>query len=125
MPRDDLGQALKLLRFVRGWTERQLARAAGVRDRLVGQYERGERRPEAEELRRLVAAMRFPPDAVERAQRFLAGLREPGPQQEVVAARPPEATGALEQEVEGLEAEMDAVRSHLGRLLRELARRDG
>lgn len=122
MPRDDLGQALKLLRFVRGWEQRQLARAAKLRGRAVAEFEGGSR-PEPEELRRLIAAMGFPPDAVERAQRFLAGLRETGPEE--AAAPPAEETAALEREVEQLEAEMDGVRSHLGRLLRDLAHRRG
>lgn len=121
MPRDDLGQALRLLRFVRGWEQRQLARAAKLRGRAVAEFEGGSR-PEPEELRRLIAAMGFPPDAVERAQRFLGGLRETGPE-EAAAAAPAEETAALEREVEQLEAEMDGVRSRLGRLLRDLARR--
>jgi transcriptional regulator with XRE-family HTH domain len=123
MPRDDLGEALKLLRYVRGWEQRQLARAAKVRGHWVGEYESGDRRPEPEELRRLVAAMGFAPDAVERTHRFLAGLREIGPPEapEERAA----ADASLERELEQFEAEMAAAVSRLSRTIRQLARRDG
>jgi len=121
MPRDDLGQVLKLLRFVRGWEQRQLARAAKVRGHWVGEYESG-RRPEPEELRRLVAAMGFPPDAVERAQRFLAGLHETVPPE--APQERAEATASLERELEQFEAEMAAAVSRLSRAIRQLARRD-
>ena len=121
MPRDDLGEALRLLRFVRGWEQRQLARAAKLRGRAVAQFEGGSR-PEPEELRRLVAAMGFAPDAVERTQRFLAGLRETGPPEapEERAA----ADASLEGELEQFEAEMAAAVSRLSRTIRRAARRD-
>jgi transcriptional regulator with XRE-family HTH domain len=120
MPRDDLGQALKLLRFVRGWEQRQLARAAKVRGHWVGEYESG-RRPEPEELRRLIAAMGFPPDAVERAQRFLAGLHETAPPQ--APEERVETDASLERELEQFEVEMAAASSRLSRAIRRVARR--
>lgn len=120
MPHDDLGHVLKLLRFVRGWEQRQLARAAKVRGHWVGEYESG-RRPEPEELRRLIAAMGFPPDAVERAQRFLAGLHETAPPQ--AAAEPAAPDPSLELELEQFEAEMAAAAARLSRAIRRAARR--
>ena len=122
MPKNDLGKALELLRFVRDWTQRELARKAQVRGGWMADYESGAARPEPEELRRMVAAMGFPPDAVERARRFLAYLHGESPAEEAPAASAEE-IAALERELEQYEQETAGAAARLNRILRQLARR--
>jgi len=122
----NLGRALEVLRIARGWTQDELSRAAEMRGSSISRYESGKELPDADALRRLVAAMGFAPDAVERTRRFLAGLRgETGASEEGREARSPEAAAALEREAAALQADLDGVASRLGRLLRDLARHAG
>ncbi len=131
MPPTDRSLALAVLRTIRGWTQRDLARAAEVRTNSVSEFERGTAAPDAETMRRMVTAMGYPPAAVEWTRRFVVAVRE--------GQRPPRGGGAgfargaqsepdgltpLGQEVEQLAAEMDAALARLGRVLRELARRE-
>jgi transcriptional regulator with XRE-family HTH domain len=119
----DLGRALELLRIARGWTQDELSRAAEMRGSSISRYESGKELPDADAVRRLVAGMGFAPDAVERTRRFLAGLRGDKEAGQEGGEPGPEAPAARQGEVERLEAEIDGVVSHLGRVLRELARR--
>jgi transcriptional regulator with XRE-family HTH domain len=122
----DLGRALELLRVARGWTQDELSRAAGMRGSSISRYESGKELPDADAVQRLVAAMGFAPDAVERTERFLAGLRgEAGASEDAREERSPEAAAALEREAAALQADIDGVAARLGRLLRELARQAG
>ena len=118
----DLGRALEVLRIARGWTQDELSRAAEMRGSSISRYESGKELPDVDAVRRLVAAMGFAPDAVERTRRFLAGLRgeEAG---EKGGGSGAEAPAAQPGQVERLEAEIDGVVSDLARVLRELARR--
>ena len=119
----DLGRALEVLRIARGWTQDELSRAAEMRGSSISRYESGKELPDADAVRRLVAAMGFAPDAVERTRRFLAGLRGENEAGEKGEASGAEAPAAQQGEGERLEAEIDGVVSDLGRILRELARR--
>lgn len=94
-----------------------------MRGSSISRYESGKELPDADAVRRLVAAMGFAPNAVERTRRFLAGLRGEKEASEKAGASGAEAPAARQGEVERLEAEIDGVVSHLARVLRELARR--
>jgi transcriptional regulator with XRE-family HTH domain len=48
----DLAIALTLLRVVRGWTQDDLARAAGTANSSISEYERGKKVPELTTLQR-------------------------------------------------------------------------
>jgi transcriptional regulator with XRE-family HTH domain len=64
------GQALTILRVSRGMNRMQLAEAAGVSPVGIGQYERGQHKPRAETLSRILEALDLPPEAIDRAQDF-------------------------------------------------------
>ena|GEM_PF-454183 len=67
------GEALTILRVIRGWTPEDLAAASGLSLRSVQGYERGER-PTAEP-RHLVRALAFPPSLLDRAVEFVERSR--------------------------------------------------
>jgi len=67
------GEALTILRVIRGWTPEDLAAASGFSLRSVQGYERSER-PTAEP-RHLVEALGFPPSLLDRAVEFVERSR--------------------------------------------------
>ncbi len=67
------GEALTILRVIRGWAPEDLAAASGFSLRSVQGYERGER-PTAEP-RHLVQALGFPPSLLDRAAEFVERTR--------------------------------------------------
>ena len=71
----DLAPVLTVLRVCRGWTRTELAKAAGVPNSSLSQYERGQKTPELRTLSRLVEAMGFPLAAVDATKNFLGTLR--------------------------------------------------
>lgn len=64
------GEALTVLRVIRGWTPEDLAAAAGLKPRSIQGYERGER-PMTEPPRQLARAMGFPSTWLDRATEFI------------------------------------------------------
>lgn len=52
------GEYIRQLRREYGWTQQQLAAAVGVDVRSVGRWERGENRPPADHLARMMALLR-------------------------------------------------------------------
>jgi tetratricopeptide (TPR) repeat protein len=64
------GEALTVLRVIRGWTPEDLAAASGLKARSIQGYERGER-PMTEPPRHLARAMGFPPTWLDRAAQFI------------------------------------------------------
>jgi transcriptional regulator with XRE-family HTH domain len=70
-----LGQALVVLRVIRGWTRQQLADAIGAPEGTLTTWERGGARPRIAMLERLVDAMGFPPMALGRALGFVESAR--------------------------------------------------
>jgi transcriptional regulator with XRE-family HTH domain/tetratricopeptide (TPR) repeat protein len=66
-----LGQALVVLRVVRGWTRQQLAEAIGAPEGTLATWERGDARPRIAMLERLVDAMGFPPVTLGRALAYV------------------------------------------------------
>ena len=66
------GKALIVLReVVRGWTQQQLADAAGIQRSLLSQYESGRKTTNLMTLRRIVAAMDLNPSLLDRTVSFL------------------------------------------------------
>jgi transcriptional regulator with XRE-family HTH domain len=58
MPRfDRLGQVLRLLREERGWSQREMARAAGLSTSQLSSYETGVKQPSIESLGKLLDAL--------------------------------------------------------------------
>jgi transcriptional regulator with XRE-family HTH domain len=51
MPDDEIALALTLLRSVRRWNQDALAKASGVRNSAISDYERGRKLPELATLR--------------------------------------------------------------------------
>jgi transcriptional regulator with XRE-family HTH domain len=59
-----LGITLRFCRLARGWSEEELARAAGVKPIMISRYERGAKKLSRERLEDLVALMDVPPETV-------------------------------------------------------------
>ena len=55
--RKDLGAAVAFLRYLRGWNERDLARASGIEESLIPLYEQGYEAPTRRALDRMLAAV--------------------------------------------------------------------
>jgi transcriptional regulator with XRE-family HTH domain len=70
-----LGQALVVLRVIRGWNRQQLAAAIGAPEGTLTTWERGGARPRIAMLERLVDAMGFPPVTLGRALAFVESAR--------------------------------------------------
>src|SRR6185295_5537721 len=86
MPNDDfpLGAILAVLRIVRGWSQLELAQAAGMRSGTISEYERGKKTLPLRTLERLAAVMGYPAPMIERTRAFIhearstAGAIQPG-----------------------------------------------
>ena len=57
---EDVKIALSILRLLRGWTQAEMAEAAGVHKSLLSLYEQGKTVPTAKTLSRLMAAVKLP-----------------------------------------------------------------
>jgi transcriptional regulator with XRE-family HTH domain len=71
----DLGTALALLRIVRGWSQDELAKAAGLRGGTISDYERGKMVPGLATAKKLLAAEGYTWEAVDIAQDFILRLQ--------------------------------------------------
>ena len=109
MPNDDLpsGTILAVLRIVRGWSQLELARAAGMRSGTISEYERGKRTLPLRTLEHLAAVMGYPAATIERARAFIQEAR---------------AVGAAVQPGESLSRQIDAFAVDFGRSYEEFAR---
>jgi transcriptional regulator with XRE-family HTH domain len=58
---EDVRLALGVLRLLRGWTQAEMAAAAGVHKSLLSLYEQGKTVPTPKTLGRLIAAVELPP----------------------------------------------------------------
>lgn len=72
----EIGLAIFLLRALRGWTQTELAAAAGVTPSMVCEYERGRRVPSRKTLERLATTVGVPVTAVDRVLPALRSLQE-------------------------------------------------
>lgn len=98
MPTDnpeDLGLALFLMRTVRGWSQTEMARAAGITSSMLSEFERGRRNPSQKSLERLTKAAGVPLSALHEVLPALRSLREAvesgvverRPYQDIIAAQ--------------------------------------
>lgn len=78
MPEDQIAIALTLLRSVRGWNQDALAKASGVRNSAISDYERGCKLPELATLRCLLDAMGYPLSAIDLTRQYVEALRAGG-----------------------------------------------
>ena len=62
---DDVKIAIGILRLLRGWTQEEMAREAGVHKSLLSLYEQGKTVPTPKTLSRLLAAVKLPISAFE------------------------------------------------------------
>ncbi|MEO6191401.1 MAG: helix-turn-helix domain-containing protein [Thermoanaerobaculia bacterium] len=122
-----LSLALSYLRSAQGWSQKELAEAAGIPANLLSDYERGRKTLSRERLETMAAFMGLPSGAVDTALGFLQaireGSREPGPPSaqnwriEAVAAQSArlmsdftrQMLGMLTAETQALEARQQAV----------------
>lgn len=75
MPEGELNVALTILRVVRGWTQDDLAKASGTPNSSISDYERGKKVPSLKTLERLMAAMGFSIQSLQRTRRFIQAVR--------------------------------------------------
>lgn len=71
----DFSLTLAILRLSRGWSQDQVARATGLTNSALSEYERGKKVPELRNVRRIVSALGYRLSAIERTEDFLADLR--------------------------------------------------
>jgi DNA-binding XRE family transcriptional regulator len=74
-PSADLPLSLTLLRLSRGWSQDALAKASGITNSALSEYERGKKTPELKTLYKIVSALGYSLSALERIPGFLADLR--------------------------------------------------
>lgn len=67
-----LGLSIAILRAIRGWDQKHLAREAGIRPASISEYESGKRLPALRTLRKILDALDFSLADLEDAQRFVA-----------------------------------------------------
>jgi transcriptional regulator with XRE-family HTH domain len=105
------GGALAILRVVSGWSQKQLAAAAGVNAEQISSYERGRTDPPLAKLQHFVALMGLPPHSLEDALSFLT--------EERAAAARFRGGGGPDAAVL---ADIDAIAAGVGRSCRQYAR---
>jgi transcriptional regulator with XRE-family HTH domain len=71
----DLSRTLTILRISRGWSQDQAAKAAGLTNSALSEYERGRKTPEFKNVRKIVAALGYRLSAIDRCEDFLQELR--------------------------------------------------
>jgi transcriptional regulator with XRE-family HTH domain len=72
---EDLGVAVGFLRSLRGWSQTELARAAGMDKSQISLYEQGRKVPSSRSLERLVAAVGLPFPVFESVVPFIRRVR--------------------------------------------------
>jgi transcriptional regulator with XRE-family HTH domain len=70
-----LGLALTFLRSAQGWSQKDLAAAAGTTSGMISDYERGQKHLSREKLEHFVRVMGLPPEAIDDALDFLKTIR--------------------------------------------------
>jgi transcriptional regulator with XRE-family HTH domain len=130
MAAGEVSVALIVLRVVRGWNQDDLAKASGIRNSAVSDYERGRKMPELKTLEQLVSAMGYPLSAIDQARVFIQALRSGSALfDSTLLRRPhsgasdddqasgPEGPAALQWEVEQVSAEMGRAVSRMTRVM--------
>ena len=66
-----VGDALTMLRLIRGWDRRELAQAAGLSLAAITRYEHGRTKPSLPRLQQVLAALDFPAGVYDRSLQFV------------------------------------------------------
>jgi transcriptional regulator with XRE-family HTH domain len=69
-----VGDALTMLRLIRGWERQDLAQAAGLSLAAITRYEHRKARPSLSRLRRALAALDFPAGVYDRCLQFVSSV---------------------------------------------------
>jgi transcriptional regulator with XRE-family HTH domain len=117
---EELDIALIILRVALRWKQNDLARASGIGNSSISDYERRKKVPGRKNLRKMLASMGYRESVLELTRRFLNELRTtqrlaPGEGMDV------EAAGATPDEV-GLRARIDQVTGEVGQASEHLIR---
>ncbi len=72
----DLSRALTNLRSALGWSQSELARAAGVQPNMISDFERGHRPLSRQKLKELAGVMGLPPESIDWALHFIRPVRQ-------------------------------------------------
>lgn len=113
--RDDWGAVVALFRMLRGWSQTQLAKAAGMDKSRISRYESGDEVPRRATVERLATAAGVPIPLIEHIRWFLRSLREAmenGGMAGLSSSLPPgdlqrRVEGAVERSVRMARAELD------------------
>jgi len=119
-----VGSCIAVLRIVRGWSQLELARKAGLASGTVSDYERGKISPGVAALQRLLSAMEYRMSDIETVSECIERLRKvlPVPDSEGLAKQVQLTTGS--RIASGLSGDIDgafeAVFVLVARLQREV-----
>lgn len=110
-PPPDLNLALFALRLAMGWSQTELADAAGVSPNLLNDYEKGRKPLGRERLERLIAFMGLPPERVDDTLAFIASMRTASRKQE----EPEDPFAETRRRIEGTAARLGRLAADFGR----------
>jgi transcriptional regulator with XRE-family HTH domain len=125
----DIGRAITLLRVVRGWSQDDLAKAAGIPNSSISEYERGRKIPELATLERLLRAMEFPLSAIDYTRNYIANLMAgtfvlaPPVSAPFIPGPPPVSSSAADWEIDQAAAEIGRAMARYSRIALHLLRR--
>lgn len=118
----DIGRALALLRIVRGWNQDDLAKASGVSNSAISEYERGRKIPELRTIERLLRAMGFPLSAIDHTRNYIASLKAgtfvlaPPVSAPFIPGPPPASSSAVDWEIDQASAEIGRAMARYSRI---------
>jgi transcriptional regulator with XRE-family HTH domain len=75
---DEIALTITVLRLVRGWNQDDLAKASGIGNSAISDYERSHKVPELATLNRFFDAMGFPLAAIDLTRQYIQTLRAGG-----------------------------------------------
>lgn len=110
-PLPDFAIVLTFLRSGQGWSQTELAEAAGIPVKLLNNYERGRKTLTRNRLAQLVAWMGFPPETIDDTLQRLAANR--------AAARVPAGPGGTRADAT---RRIETISSQVGRLFTDVSR---
>ena len=73
---EDLGRAITIFRLIGGWSQGELAEAAGLKQGTISEYEKGKTDPQSQTLRKLLLALGVSYSILDQTLAFIQWLRE-------------------------------------------------
>jgi len=113
----DLGTAMTILRMVRGWSQEDLAEAAGLRRGTISDYERGKMAPGLTTAKKLLAVQGYPWAALDMTLESIFRLRAASLEASTPVGQNGVGPSAFHREVEEVSAIAGSVLSRIIRLL--------